>query len=217
MPIQLSHQVTNPPVSSSLAEGGKLTQITAPLMPILVCPFVPFHRLREDMNLLQRAGDQPTTAHKKKTSGNYHSPAASFFCSRAFKKHTRLRGSKGIGGAEGQTLLMGKGNFTYKPQLSPPRYPLPPGTAADNLTTAFKSGLWPFAYFLAKVREAMENLAVSVWIQTESTSVPYRVCSLSSFQFLKLLLSPYISVISCAKAETNIKILSWNNPYSSAA
>jgi len=36
---------------------------------------------------------------------------------------------------------MGRGNATQEPQLSPPHCPLPPGTAPDNLTAAFNSGL----------------------------------------------------------------------------
>lgn len=116
------------------------------------------------------------TQEEEVQNGNWHSPVTSLICSWALEKHNHHT----VEDAEQQALLIGTGNFTYKPQLSPPHCRLPPGTAA-NWTAAFKSGLWPFAYFLARVTESMENLEVSVLIQTESISVPYRVCSLSSF------------------------------------
>lgn len=96
---------------------------------------------------------------------------------------------------------------------SPIRY----GTAYSKDNPAAAAGLWVFTWFLVEIKEAMENVSVCVGIQTESASVPRGARGLSSFKFLKLLLSPYISVISYVKAETNIKILSWNNPHSSAA
>lgn len=196
MPIQLSHQVTNPPVRSSLAEGGKLTQITGPLVPILVCPFVPFHRLREDMNLLQTAGDQPTTAHRRKTSDMEIAIALSLpFSAPEPSKNTPIsQGQQRRWGCRAANPPNGNGEFYLQATTVPSPLPSPTRDCSRQPNCCIQIRPLTFRLFFGKSQRSNGKFS-SVCVNPDRKHI--RTLQSLQFKFISILKALAVSLHKC--------------------